>query len=519
MRSLWASGALQQKVRTMAEQRVAIGAIFTECNQFGGETIEMDWFARYELRRGDEVLAAEDGVLGGMLSVLAERNMQPLPLLYASTCPGGPLSIACYSQLKDELLVRLEQAQPVDAVLLPLHGAAAVEGGIDLEGDLITAVRAIVGEGVLIVATLDLHAHISEAMVRGADGLVAWETYPHRDAFSTGERGARLLCDALEGRCKPAMVVAKVPVLTGAIHGSTEDDDPFAEVMRLAKAEEGRDGILSTSAILVHPYLDFAGMGSGAVVISDGDYDKAEALARELAGEYWRRRCELEPTMYRPDEAVAAALAVDGGPVVIVEAADCCGGGAVGDSVAALKALLAADLDGVALVPLVDAEAAAVCHQAGIGAEVELPLGHRHDPRWGEPIEVNGKVVNLSDGRFTYRGGIWEGLEGEMGPTAVLALGNVQVLVASHPTYEWDDEQFAALGMNSAEARIIVAKNPMNYRMAYGAVSKAVYVLDTPGPTPATVRNFNFVNRARPFFPLDFDMELDHIEILRAIAR
>ena len=223
--------------------------------------------------------------------------------------------------------------------------------------------------------------------------------------------------------------------------------------------------------------------------------------------------------MYRPDEAVAAALAVDGGPVVIVEAADCCGGGAVGDSVAALKALLAADLDGVALVQLVDAEAAAVCHQAGIGAEVELPLGHRHDPRWGEPIEVKGKVVNLSDGRFTYRGGIWEGLEGEMGPTAVLALGNVQVLVASHPTYEWDDEQFAAMGMNSAEARIIVAKNPMNYRMAYGAVSKAVYVLDTQGPTPATVRNFNFVNRARPFFPLDFDMELDHIEILRAIAR
>ena len=114
----------------MAEQRVAIGAIFTECNQFGGEPIEIEWFARYELRRGDEVLAAEDGVVGGMLSVLAERKMQPLPLLYASTCPGGPLSTACYSQLKDEILARLDQAQPVDAVLLPLHGAAAVEDGI-----------------------------------------------------------------------------------------------------------------------------------------------------------------------------------------------------------------------------------------------------------------------------------------------------------------------------------------------------------------------------------------------------
>ena len=75
------------------------------------------------------------------------------------------------------------------------------------------------------------------------------------------------------------------------------------------------------------------------------------------------------------------------------------------------------------------------------------------------------------------------------------------------------------MGMHSTQARIIVAKNPMNYRMAYGAISRAVFLLDTPGPTPATVRNFNFVNRDRPFFPVDFDMELERIDILRAVAR
>ena len=503
----------------MDKQRIALGAILTECNQFGGEPIDLSWFERYELRRGAEVLAAESGVVGGMLSVLKERGMKVAPLLFASTCPGGPLTSDCYTQLKDELLTRLAEALPVDAVLLPLHGAAAVEGGIDLEGDLIAAVRALVGDTVPIVATLDLHAHISAEMVRGADGLVAWETYPHRDAFATGERGARLLCDALEGVCKPAMVMAKVPVLTGGIHGSTEDDDPFAQVMRLAKSHEGRDGIVSTSVILVHPYLDFAGMGSGGLGIADGDYAKAEKLARQLAAEYWQRRFELEPTMYAPADAVQAALAVEGGPVVIVEAADCCGGGAVGDSVAALKALLAADLDGPALVPLVDAQAAAACHQAGVGAEVELALGHGHDPRWGEPIAVRGRVLRLSDGRFLYSGGIWEGIEGEMGPTAVLELGQIQVLVATYPTYEWDDEQFSALEMDAAKARIIVAKNPMNYRMAYDDITKAVFVLDTPGPTPATVRNLPFTNRARPFFPLDYDMALDQVEILRSVAR
>ena len=397
-------------------------------------------------------------------------------------------------------------------------GRRSVEGGVDLEGDLLTAVRDVVGDTVPIVATLDLHAHISAQMVRAADGLVAWETYPHSDAFSTGERGARLLCDALVGACKPAMAMAKVPVLTGAIHGSTEDDDPFAQVMALAKAGEQRDGILSTSAILVHPYLDFAGMGSGGLVIADGDFAKAEVLARELATAYWERRFALEPELYSPEDAVRAGLAVQGGPVVLVEAADCCGGGAAGDSVAALAALLQVELDGPALVPLVDARAAAACHQAGVGAEVELELGHGHDPRWGQPIVVRGRVLRLSDGRFRYRGGIWEGVEGQMGPAAVLVLGQIQVLLASHPTYEWDNEQFAALGMDASEARFIVAKNPMNYRLAYGAIAQAVFVLDTLGPTPATVRHLPFVRRARPFFPLDPEMEME-MEVLHAEAR
>lgn len=500
------------------KQRVALGAIFTECNQFGGEPIDLSWFERYELRRGREVLAAEDGVVGGMLGVLAARGVEVAPLLFASTCPGGPLTRACYDSLKEELLARLNAVLPVDGVLMPLHGAAAVEGGVDLEGDLLAAVRAVVGDAVPMVATLDLHAHISAQMMGAADGLVAWETYPHRDAFSTGERGARLLCDVLAGACKPAMAMAKVPVLTGAIHGSTEDDDPFAQVMALAKAGEQRNGILATSAILVHPYLDFAGMGSGGLAIANGDFAAAEALARTLAAAYWERRFALEPALYSPADAVGAGLAVEGGPVVLVEAADCCGGGAAGDSVATLAALLHAEVDGPALVPLVDASAAAACHQAGVGAEVELMLGHGHDPRWGQPIAVRGRVLRLSDGRFRYRGGIWEGVEGQMGPAAVLALGPIQVLLASHPTYEWEGEQFAALGMDAAQARFIVAKNPMNYRLAYGAMAQAVFVLDTPGPTPATVRHLPFVRRARPFFPLDSDMDME-IEVLRSEAR
>ena len=122
-----------------------------------------------------------------------------------------------------------------------------------------------------------------------ADGLIAWETYPHRDTFTTGVRGARLLWDILTKRCRPTMAMAKVPVITSAIHGSTEGDDPFAQVMRAAKTLEGRDGVLSTSAFLVHPYLDQPDMGSGALVITDDDMEIAVSLANQLAEQYWTR--------------------------------------------------------------------------------------------------------------------------------------------------------------------------------------------------------------------------------------
>ncbi len=284
--------------------RIAIGSIFTECNHFRGNPLTLEDFSRNELRRGTEVLEQSSGTVGGMLHVLADQGCDVSPLLVASTCPGGPVSSGCYRQLKTELLERLRTALPVAGVLLSLHGAATVEDVDDLEGDLLEAVRGIVGEAVLVVATLDLHAHVTDCMVHNADALVAWETYPHRDAFTTGERGARLLLDMLEGRCRPTMAMAKVPVMVTAIHGGTEGEGPFADCMRMAKREEGKSGVLSTSMFLVHPYVDLPEMGGGCVVITDNDLEAAVTLASSIAEYYWQRRMDLEPVLHTPESAI-----------------------------------------------------------------------------------------------------------------------------------------------------------------------------------------------------------------------
>ncbi|MSQ95790.1 MAG: M81 family peptidase [Gemmataceae bacterium] len=482
---------------------IALGSIFTECNHLGGAPTNLACFDRYELRRGNEVLAQEAGTVGGMLSVLRDRHATSAPLLVASACPGGPLTADCYRQLKSELLDRLKTAGPIDGVLLALHGSASADGVGDLEGDLLQAARAHVGPRMPIVATLDLHAHVTGAMVQAADALVAWETYPHKDAFTTGVRGANLLMDILAGKCKPTMALAKVPVLVGGVRGHTEGEGPFADVMRFAKSNEGKNGVLSTSVFLVHPYLDLPDMGGGGVVITDNDMPKAVALAEEIARRYWDRRFDLDSPVFTPAAAIRRGLELEGGPVLLVETADCCGGGAAGDSVATLRALLELAPQSDSLVPVVDPEAAALCHRAGVGREITLKLGHKLDPRWGESLSLTAQVVKLSDGLFRYTGGIWDGQTGHMGPSAVLKTGGIQVLVMSHATYDWADEQFRALGLDARTAKFVVVKNPMNHRLAYAGLYRETILLDTPGPTPAVMQNVPYRRLQRPYYPAD----------------
>jgi microcystin degradation protein MlrC len=79
-------------------------------------------------------------------------------------------------------------------------------------------------------------------------------------------------------------------------------------------------------------------------------------------------------------------------------------------------------------------------------------------------------------------------------------------MITSRATYDWADEQIRAVGLDPAKTKFIVAKNPMNYRLAYGSIAKSMIILDTPGPTPPTLKHVNFKKLQRPYFPADVDI-------------
>ena len=497
----------------MTAMRIGIGSIFQESNQFAATQTDLALFRNSYVHEGDALLqlAGTDCEVAGILAVCEEEGAQPLPLLAARSVSGGALTDDCYTELKETLLARLQAALPLDGLILAMHGSMVTASQEDPEGDILDAVRRIVGPALPIVMTLDLHAHVTPRMVRQATALVSFTHYPHDDTYTTGKRGASLLLRTVRREVRPVTALAKVPIICGACNGQTFGDGPMAHLERRARRLEKEPGILSVSCFQVHPYNDLPGMGCGGVVVTDNDPVLAAQEAHALAVEFWARRRAFEVEHLPVAEAVARGRSVEGGPVLLVDTADCAGGGAPGDSVALLRELLALGLEEPAFLMVVDPAAAQACAHAGIGQTVSLQVGYSLDPAWGEPVAVSGTVHRLSDGSFLYDGGLFGGTWASMGLSAVLQIGSIELLVMSQPTYDWGDEQFRSVGMDVRRAKFIGVKNPMNYRHAYRDLMKAAFIVDTPGPTPAHVRNLNFERMQRPFFPLD--EEIPDLEI------
>ena len=499
--------------------RIGVGGIFIECNHFTSQLTDLAAFERSEYLTGAELLAKNTGVLGGMFSLLNSNGFESVPLFYASACPGGVLQGETYNSMKDEFLKLIDASGKLDGILLCLHGAGAAANVPDLEGDLARAVRQIVGDKVPIVITLDLHAHITKDLLKEVDTILAWETYPHIDAFETGERGAQAIIDILSGRLKPIMAMAKVPIVCSAINGQTRIPGPFADIMFEAKRLEDNDSLYSINPILVHPYLNLIDIGGGVLVVSNGDRSAAIETAKSLTKRYWNNRHELQPYTLKPSDAICRGMAMEGGPILLVETADCCGGGAAGDSVHCLKALLKIVPNEIAIIPVVDPDAAQLAHKVGLEQKIEFQLGHKIDTKWGKPILLEAVVTQLSDGVFTYRGGIWDGRVGYMGLTAVLKVASIQIVISSNATYDWMTEQFELLTLDIIRAKFIVVKNPMNYQQAYEKIMKAAFVLDTPGPTPANTKALTYTNITNNWFPLDKDIEINEPVVLTSKPR
>jgi microcystin degradation protein MlrC len=250
-------------------------------------------------------------------------------------------------------------------------------------------------------------------------------------------------------------------------------------------------------------------MGCSVVVTADRDDTLADNVVSELSRDFWDRRRAFDVALVSPAEAIARALGIPGGPVVLSESSDSTGSGSPGDSAGLLRALLRARLREPACIFLVDPAAVDAAMSAGVGATLAIKIGGAFDRKHSKPVAVKARVRMLSDGRWTPRApGYNPGIEQTMGRAAVLEVGRLQILAAERSTMTVDPELFRSHGLDPAYMKIVAVKSPNGFRSAYAPLAKAMMVVDTPGVSTANLQKLPFRRIPRPLYPFDPGLRL-----------
>ncbi|MDX1376308.1 MAG: M81 family metallopeptidase [Burkholderiales bacterium] len=493
--------------------RVLIAQAKHETNTFSRLPTDLDAYARRMLRYGEDIAPAVRGTnseLGGFLEVAGREGWRTVFAIAADATPSGKLTPECWAHIKHAILDALERQGPFDGILLALHGAMVTESTEDGEGDLLGEIRRRVGPDLPIVSTLDLHANVSDAMARAASALVTYRSYPHVDMHARGVEAAQLLGRALRGEVRPQTLVRRGPQLDGADHGRSQSG-PMVELLERAERRMREPGILVVNVQAGFPWADIRDVGPSVAVTYDLRIDaaatRAAAIADEMMAFVWETRREKSIALLSPEAALArcARSAFDGRPIVLADFSDNPGGGSYGDSTALLRTMVEARIENAAFATIADAEVAAIAHRAGRGAEVRVRLGGKHDAAVSPGLDVVARVISLSDGKLVYEGPMQRGLAVSMGPTAVLRIGGVDVVVASNRFQVYDRQFFASQGIDPATRRVVAVKSAHHFRAAYEPIAREVIVVDAAGITSPDPRKFPYRNVRRPIWPLDMD--------------
>jgi microcystin degradation protein MlrC len=428
-----------------------------------------------------------------------ERGWTVVEGLCAFAQPAGPTVRAAYEALRDELLADLERALPVDAVLLGLHGAMVAEGYDDCEGDLLERVRAIAGRDTVVGATLDPHCHLTERMRRHADLLICFKEYPHTDFMERAHELADLAEAVVRGKARPAMSVFDCRMIS-VYHTVRE---PMLSYVAKLRALEGKDGVLSISVAMGFPWGDVADLGTQILVVTDGRPEHGAALAERLGREIYALRGTTYSRHLALDEAIGKALEVNGWPVVLADTADNPGGGAPGDSTFVLEAILARKPGPVALGPVYDPMAVALCFDAGLGARIPLRVGGKTSAMSGRPLDLDCEVRHLARDASQAFGQA----RVPTGDLATVRVGGseIDVVLTSVRGQAMGTDLFTAHGVDLAAKRLVVVKSSQHFQGAFGPIAEAVFYIAGPGAIAFDFPALPYRHVRRPKWPLDPD--------------
>jgi len=490
----------------MARKRIAFARLAQESNALSPVTSEIEDFERTHLVSGADLLRAcspgerevrgflRNAELSGFVRAAARHGdaFELLPVFSAWAVPGGPLSKAAFEHFADRLIEELRALLPLHGVFLSMHGALCVRDVDDAEGRLIQAVREVVGAGVPIAVTLDLHANLTARKVDGDTLLCAYRTNPHRDHARVGQRAGELLCQTVLGEIRPVTAWRTLPLVLGG--GTTMDFlAPMRAIYAWMRKQERDPRVAYLSLFNCHLWLDHAEMGWATHVITNGDRALAEDLAEQLAELAWSVRHQQPPEFPSAERAIAMArdarIARSLGTVCMSDASDMVGAGGTGENTALLRAFLEHGADLRALLPLRDPWAIDALWPRKPGDPVSMSVGGRLDPTHNDPVEIRGTLRSHHE------------VEG-FGRISVVDVGRLSLALTEGAAMVMQPRFYRQLGLSPRRADVVVVKSLFPFRLYFALHNRKTIYARTRGITDfdAGLRATTF---ACPVWPKD----------------
>ncbi len=429
------------------------------------------------------------------------------PAVLIGSTPAGPVEKSFFDEFLSELHRDLKAIGPVDGVYICQHGGAIATHSHDPDGEVFSTVRDIVGPSVPVIATLDLHANVSEEMMQATDILIGYRTNPHVDLYQRGEEAARSMLEMFDG-VQPTSYRIRLPLVAPSVTQLTAPGYPYGELIQRGQTHVD-DIVMNVTILAGFAFADTPKNGMTVIVTTRDDLKHAKELATELAEAGWLDRARYRPSMISLDEAIRLACDTIQTPalpaILFADPADNPGGGGRGNTTTILSAFLEAGIDDCVLAVFYDSIAVNAAFVAGEGAYLSLTLNSAEDSQFSEPLDVTARVERLSNGQFVGEYGMVAGKTVETGCTAVLDVGGVRIVAVSQRQQCLSTDYLTAFGIDPASCRVIVVKSRGHFRAGFEHLFNPdqIYEVDVAGLTSPNLATFGWQYLPRPVFPLD----------------
>lgn len=490
--------------------KLFIAGFFHETLTFSKNETTLENFKERDYNRGADLYKIKKGtksVMGAYIDSAEKRDVNLVFSLDAATVPSGIVKREVYDVVLDAITEDLRENKEIDGILLNLHGAMVVEGIDDAEASLLKELKELTGFKIPIMAVLDYHANIGADMIKYSDSLVIYKTYPHIDMYECGIEAATLMIETIEGKIRPTAAYRHLPIISPILSQGTYCS-PMKDLMDRARSFYQEENILSISLAPGFAYSDIEENGFSVIVITNDDPDLAQQKVDELSDSVWSKRDEFRCNPLPVKEAVKLAMESQSanGPVLLCDSADNPGGGSAGDGVDILRELIDQNVKGALISTLWDPDSAREMHKHKVGESIELHLGGKSPDHENTTLKVEGVILSLTDGSYTYKGPFNTGMHDLIGLTGLLDIQGIKVIVHEHRAQTLDREIIRFTGINPEDQKIIVVKSTIHFRADFEPIASKIIEVDAPGPICPDLLKLDYQKIRRPAFPFDASM-------------